>query len=115
MKGLIRLGGCAGRSESSECTSFDLAYEILVLIYRGSYISAHVFIEFIKQVGESVKMRDLQSILSLFCHLFNKFNNTRAGVLDSIYHMTLTLLSNLISAVKHYNFVIMYATLLCMS
>ena len=57
-------------------------------------------------------MRGLQSILSLFRNEFNKFNNTRAQMLDFIYHMTLSLLRNLISAVKRFNFVIMYATLL---
>ena len=31
---------------------------------------------------------------------FNKFNNTRAQILDSIYHLTLRILSNLISGVK---------------
>ena len=45
-------------------------------------------------------MRDLLSILSLSVNEFNKFNNTRAQMLDSIYHMTLRLLSNLISSVK---------------
>ena len=45
-------------------------------------------------------MRGLPSILSLFRNEFNKFNNTRARALDSIYHMTLRLLLNLISAVK---------------
>ena len=34
-------------------------------------------------------MRGLQSILSLFRKEFNKFNNTGARMLDSIYHMTL--------------------------
>ena len=33
-------------------------------------------------------------------------------MLDSIYHMTLRLISNLISDEKRYNFVIMYAMLL---
>ena len=32
-------------------------------------------------------MRGLPSILSLFRNEFNKFNNTRARMLDSIYHM----------------------------
>ena len=59
------------------------------------------------------KMRGLPRILSLFRNEFNKFNNTRARMLDSIHHMTLRLLWNLISVVKkRYNFVIMYATLL---
>ena len=56
-------------------------------------------------------MRGLSSILSLFRNEFNKFNNTKAQMLDSINHMTLRLLRNLISAVKRYNFVIVYATL----
>ena len=43
-------------------------------------------------------MRGSPSILSLFRNEFNKFNNTRARMLDSIYHMTNTL--NLISGVK---------------
>ena len=37
-------------------------------------------------------MRALLGILTLFCNEFNKFNNTRAPKLDSIYHMTLRLL-----------------------
>ena len=37
-------------------------------------------------------MRGLLSILSLLRYKFNKFNNTRAQMLDFIYHMTLRLL-----------------------
>ena len=39
-------------------------------------------------------MRGLPIILSLFHNKLNKFNNTRAGMLDSIYHMTNTLKSD---------------------
>ena len=39
-------------------------------------------------------MRGLPSILSLFRNEFNKFNNPRARMLDSIYHMTNTLKSD---------------------
>ena len=35
------------------------------------------------------KALELKSILSLFRNEFNKFNNTRARMLHSIYHMTL--------------------------
>ena len=38
-------------------------------------------------------MRGLPSILLLFRNEFNKFNNTGARMLDSIYHMTTTLKS----------------------
>ena len=58
------------------------------------------FIEIIKRVGKSDKTRGLPSFLSLFRNEFNKFNKTRAQMLDSIYHMTLRLLWNLISGVK---------------
>ena len=39
-------------------------------------------------------MRGLPSKLSLFRNEFNKFNNTRARMLDSIYQMTNTLKSH---------------------
>ena len=61
-------------------------------VYRGSYMSAHVLLNFLNELGKRDKMRGLPSILSLFCNEFNKFNNTRARMLDSIYHMTLRLL-----------------------
>ena len=69
-------------------------------LYRGSYISAHVLFNLLNELGKRDKMWGLSSILPLFCNKFNKFNNTRAQMLDSIYHMTLRLLWNLISAVK---------------
>ena len=54
-------------------------------------MSAHVLLNLLKELGKRDKMRGLPSILSLF-HEFNKFNNTRAPMLDSIYHMALRLL-----------------------
>ena len=48
-------------------------------------------------------MHGLPSIFSLF-YQFDKFNSTRAQMLDSIYHMTLGLLFNLISGVKKLRF-----------
>ena len=69
-------------------------------IHRGSYMSAHVLLNLLNELGKSDKMRGLPSILSLFRNEFNKFNNTRARMLDSIYHMTLILLRNLIAGVK---------------
>ena len=54
-------------------------------------MSAHVFLNLFNKVRKRYKMRGLPSILSLFCNKFNKFNNTGARMLDSIYHMTLKL------------------------
>ena len=48
----------------------------------------------LNQLGKSDKRRGLQSILSLFHKELNKFNNTEALMLDSIYHTTLKLLKN---------------------
>ena len=74
-------------------------------------MSSHVLLNLLNELGKRDKMRGLPSILSLFRNEFNKFNNTRARMLDSIYHMTLRILRNLISRVKSYNFVILYAML----
>ena len=54
-------------------------------------MSAHVLLNLLNELGKRDKMRGLPSILSLFRNEFNKFNNTRARMLDSIYHMTFRL------------------------
>ena len=59
---------------------------------RGSYISAHVLLNLLNELRKIDKMRGLPSTLSLFRNDFNKFNNARARMLDSIYHMILRLL-----------------------
>ena len=51
-------------------------------------MSGHVLLNLLNELGKRDKMRGLPSILSLFRNEFNKFNNTRARMLDSIYHMT---------------------------
>ena len=56
-------------------------------------MSAHGLLNLLNEFGKSDKMRGLPSILSLFRNEFNKFNNTRARMLDSIYQMTNTLKS----------------------
>ena len=63
-------------------------------------MSAHVLLNLLNELWKRDKMRGLPSILSLFRNEFNKFNNTRARMLDSIYHMTCRLLRNLISGIK---------------
>ena len=63
-------------------------------------MSAHVLLNLLYELRKRDKMRGLPSILYLFRNEFNKFNNTRARMSDSIYHMTLRLLRNLISDVK---------------
>ena len=50
-------------------------------------MSAHVLFISLNELGKRDKMRGLPSILTLFCNSFYRFNNTRARLLDSIYHM----------------------------
>ena len=57
---------------------------------RGSYTSA-------KKLRKSDKMRDLASILSLFCKEFDKLNNTGARMFDYIYGLILKILNCVIS------------------
>ena len=51
-----------------------------------------MLLDSLKELGKRDKMQGLLSILSLFRNKFNKFNNTRAGMLDSVYHRTLKFL-----------------------
>ena len=50
-------------------------------------MSAHVLLNLLNEFGKRDKMRGLLSILSLFCNEFDKFNNTRARMLDSFYYI----------------------------
>ena len=75
-------------------------YMYIVHVYRGSYMSAHVLLNLLNNLRKRDKMRGIPRILSLFYNKFNKFNNTGAQMLDSIYYMTLKLFWNLISAVN---------------
>ena len=107
---IIRHGSrcCAFASEFSweAGALLNLLHLFLLLVcmvraaFTGSYMSAHVWFNLINTLGRRDKMRGLPSILSLFRNEINKFNKTWARMLDSIYHMTLRLVSNLISAVK---------------
>ena len=96
----------SGIGESSGLSSSNHDFQAY---YRDkiSYMSAHVLLNLLNELEKRDKMRGLPSILSLFRNEFNKFNNTRALMLDSNYHMLLRLLLSLISALKRYNFVIM--------
>ena len=55
-------------------------------------MSAQFLLNLSNSLSKRDKMLGLPSILSLFRNKFNKFNNTRARKLDSIYHMTLRIL-----------------------
>ena len=58
-------------------------------------MSAHVLLNLLNELGKRFRKElGLPSILSFFRNEFNKFNNTRARMLDSIYHMTNTLKSH---------------------
>ena len=67
----------------------DTSRSGLNVINRRSYMNAHVLLNLLNELRKRDKMQGLPSILSLFRNEINKFNNTRARMLDSIYHMTL--------------------------
>ena len=50
---------------------------------------SHFLLNLLNKLRKRDKMRGLRSILSLFRNEFDKFNNTGAQMLYSIYHMTL--------------------------
>ena len=51
-------------------------------------MSARVLLSLLNELGKTDKMWGLPGILSLFRNEFNKLNNTKAWMLDYIYHMT---------------------------
>ena len=63
-------------------------------------MSAHVLLNLSKKKGELNKMRGLPNSISLFRNEFNKCDETRARILDSIYHMTLEIFKNHIFDMK---------------
>ena len=63
-------------------------------------MSAQVLFNLLNKFGKRDEIRGLPSILSLFCNKFNKFNNTRACMSDSVYHMALKYTKNRIFGVK---------------
>ena len=48
----------------------------------------NVLLNLLNELRKRDKMRGLLGILLLFRNEFDKFNNTRAQMLDSIYNMT---------------------------
>ena len=52
-------------------------------------MSACFLLNLLNELGKRGKMRGLPNNLSLFRNEFDKFNNSKARMLDSIYHMTL--------------------------
>ena len=55
-------------------------------------MSAHVLLNLLNSLRKRDKMLGKPRIFSLFRNEFNKFNNTRARTLDSIYRMPFRLL-----------------------
>ena len=49
-------------------------------------MSTRVKLNLLSMLGAKDEMQGFADILSVFPNKFNKFNNTRAGLQDSIYH-----------------------------
>ena len=74
-------------------------------------MSAYVLLNLLNELGKSVKMRGLPSILSPFRNKFNELNNTGARMLDSIYHIPFKLPKKAFSVCKRQYFAIFCTTL----
>ena len=61
------------------------------ILNRGSYMSAHVLLNVLNELGKKIRCKTMPSILSVFPNKFCKFNKTGARMQDSVYHMTLKL------------------------
>ena len=94
-----------GQSVQNQVTVIRLFW----VIDRAPYLSAHVLLNLLNNSGEKIK-----SILTLFRNKFNKFNNTGAQMIDSIYHtcMTFKLFCNHVFRVETSRFCQIYVTLL---
>ena len=53
-------------------------------------MSAHDLVNLLNEFGKSDNIRGLPRIYCFFCNEFNKFNNTGARMLDSIYDIKIT-------------------------
>ena len=78
---------CMGSNTTDVQPLSDRLFKITWVRYRGSYMSAHVILNLSNELGKRDKKQGLPSILSLLRNEFNKFNNTRARMLDFIYYM----------------------------
>ena len=84
--------GKGGISSFTAINPYKLTAVLLIILNRGPYMSAHILLNLLTEYGKRDKMRGLPIFLSLFRNEFNKVNNTRARMVDSIYHMSLILL-----------------------
>ena len=51
-------------------------------------MNAHVLMNLLNELGESDKMIRIPCILSLFRHVFHKFDSTGTQMLNSFHHTT---------------------------
>ena len=87
----------------------DFTRVLLLLQIKRIYITAHVFLNALNELGISDKMRGLPRILSFFRNEFNKISDTGGRMLDSVYHMTF-LFCNLVFGMKTSSFGPTYST-----
>ena len=51
-------------------------------------MSDHVLLNLFNELGKEIKCEACRAFYLFFTTSFNKFNNTRARMIDSIYHLT---------------------------
>ena len=72
-------------------------------------MSAHILLNLSTDLGKKIKCEACRAFYLLFATSFVKFNDTRARILDSFYHMTFKLFYNYVFGVKTSRFCQLYA------
>ena len=74
--------------------------------YSSCSEDAHVLLNLLNELGKRNKLQGLPTIILLFRNEFNKFNNTREWMLDSICHshMKLKILQTLVLGMQNSRF-----------
>ena len=71
------------------------------VINRGSYMSAIVLLNSLNELEKKMKCEACRTFYIFFRNEINQFNDTLARMLDSIYHIRLKLIKNIIFDVKN--------------
>ena len=71
-----------------------------VVVHMEDFTWVFMLLNLLNELGKAVKCKACQAFIA-FSHEFDKFNNTRAQMLDSIYHRTLKRLNIAFLAWKH--------------
>ena len=74
----FEIGGVVGSALIGVMLDKYVFKNIIICLYRGSYMSANVLLNLLNKLGKRDKMLDKPHIVSPYCNKVNKFINTEA-------------------------------------